>query len=45
MVIKVLIALAVIVLAFVVVVATRPSEFRVVRSATIAPPRRRFLRR
>jgi len=38
MVIKVLIALAVIVLAFVVFVATRPSEFRVVRSATIAAP-------
>jgi hypothetical protein len=38
MVIKVFIALAVIVLAILVFVATRPAEFRVVRSATIAAP-------
>jgi Polyketide cyclase / dehydrase and lipid transport. len=35
---KFLIALAVIVLGFVIVVALRPSEFRVIRSATLAAP-------
>src|SRR6266850_7788617 len=35
---KILIALAVIVLAFIAIVVTRPAEFRVVRSATIAAP-------
>jgi len=38
MLVKVLIALAVVILAFVVFVATRPAEFRVMRSATIAAP-------
>jgi ABC-type transporter Mla subunit MlaD len=38
MVIKVLIALAVIVVVLVVVVATRPSEFRVERTATMSAP-------
>src|SRR5207253_8947248 len=36
--IKILIALAVIVIVLVVVVAMQPSEFRVVRSATISAP-------
>lgn len=35
---KILIVLAVVVVAFVVIVATRPSEFRVSRSETIAAP-------
>ena len=35
---KILIAIAVIVVAFVVVVALQPSEFRIVRSATISAP-------
>src|SRR5467141_1868042 len=38
MLIKILIALAVIVLVFIAIVVTRPAEFRVVRSATIAAP-------
>ena len=38
MVIKILIALAVIVVVLVVVVATRPSEFRVQRTATMSAP-------
>ena len=36
--IKILIALAVILLIFVIVVATRPSDFKIVRSATISAP-------
>ena len=35
MLIKILIALAVIVLVFIAIVVTRPAEFRVVRSATL----------
>jgi len=35
---KILIALAIIILVFVIVVATRPSEFRVARSTTISAP-------
>lgn len=35
---KILIALAVIVVAFLVVVALQPAEFRVMRSATISAP-------
>src|SRR5438046_10249677 len=38
MLIKILVALAVIVLGFVGVVAMRPSEYRVARTATIAAP-------
>jgi uncharacterized protein YndB with AHSA1/START domain len=38
MLMKILIALAVIVVVLVIVVATRPSEFRVARTATIAAP-------
>jgi hypothetical protein len=38
MITKILIALAVIVVAFVVIVALQPSEFRIVRSATISAP-------
>ena len=38
MVIKILIALAVIVVVLVVVIATRPSEFRVQRTATMSAP-------
>jgi len=38
MLIKILIALAVIVVVFVVIVAMQPSEFKVVRSATISAP-------
>ncbi len=38
MLVKVLIALAVIVVVFVAIVATRPSEFRVTRTATISAP-------
>ena len=38
MLVKVLIALAVIVFVFVAIVATRPSEFRVTRTATISAP-------
>ena len=38
MLVKILIALAVIAIAFVVVVAMQPSEFRVARTATIAAP-------
>lgn len=38
MLVKALIALAIIVVAFVVIVAMQPSEFRVARSATIAAP-------
>ena len=40
MVLKILVALAVIVVVLVVVVATRPSEFRVQRTATMSAPRR-----
>lgn len=35
---KILIGLAVIIIVFVIVVATRPADFRIVRSATIAAP-------
>jgi len=42
---KILIALAAIAVAFVVVVAIQPSEFRVVRTATISAPAQRYLRR
>jgi hypothetical protein len=35
---KILIAVAVLVLVFVIIVATRPSDFRIVRSTTIAAP-------
>ena len=38
MLMKILIALAVIVVVFVAIVVTRPSEFRVARTATIAAP-------
>jgi Polyketide cyclase / dehydrase and lipid transport len=38
MIMKILIGLAVIVVGFVAIVATQPSEFRVVRTATIAAP-------
>jgi len=42
---KILIALAVIGIVFVVVVVMQPSEFRVARTAIISAPRRRYLRR
>ena len=38
MLMKILIALAVIVVVFVVIVALQPSEFKVVRNATISAP-------
>ncbi len=38
MLIKILIALAVIVVVFVIIVALQPSDFRVARSATISAP-------
>ena len=42
---KILIVIAVIVVVFVVVVAMQPSEFRIVRSATISALLQRYLRR
>jgi len=42
---KILIALAVIVVVFVVIVALQPSEFKVVRTPPSPRPRRRYLRR